>query len=495
MSPPRLKIPAQGLPHAQLLQELDRFAERDTDYRAGRTFSLVYYLGEAHAELLKAAHNRFFSENALNPAAFQSLRRMEAQVVQMSASMLNGPPQAVGTLTSGGTESLLMAVKAYRDRARRLKPWILRPEIVAPRTLHVAFEKAGHYFGVKMRYAPVDADGRADVRAMARLVGRNTIALAASAPQYPHGVVDPIEQIGALAEKKKLPFHVDACFGGFILPWVERAGYPVPVWDFRVPGVTSVSADLHKYGYAAKGASVIIYREMSYLRHQFFVATDWPGGIYISPSMPGTRPGGPIAAAWAALMAVGEAGYIEHARDAMAAAAQLRAGIEQIEGLAPVVSVAHAPVVAWYSVDAQVDIFAVADQLEAKGWGVDRQQFPNCIHCTVNANQLPVIPEYLADVREAVAHVRAHPQAKSEGNAALYGMMAKVPVRGLVRSGVLKVMEQMYAPEATGMPALDEVGQGEDDDRLLRLMNRYGDRALEVLDQVQALGKKLRGGR
>lgn len=485
-------IPAKGLDHAEVLRRLEGFGGDDADYRGGRTWSLVYYAGDEHAELLKAAHNRYFSENGLNPVAFRSLRRMEAEVVQMTATMLNAGAEAVGTMTSGGTESILLAVKACRDRARKRKPWIRNPEIVAPRTLHVAFDKAGHYFGVKMRYAPVKADGTADVDAMRRLMGRNTIALAASAPQYPHGVVDPIEEIGAIALEKKLPFHVDACFGGFILPWVEKAGYAVPLWDFRVPGVTSISADLHKYGFAAKGASAIIYRDMSHLRHQFFVATDWPGGIYVSPSMPGTRPGGPIAAAWAALMAVGEDGYISRARAAMESAAALRAGIEQIDGLAPVVPVAHAPVVAWFSTDPAVDIFVVAEQLEAKGWSVDRQQHPSCIHCTVNANQVHIIPEYLADVRAAVEYARSHPEAKSAGNAAMYGMMAKVPLRGLVKSSVLKVMEQMYAPGATGMPDLDKVGGGDNDGVVLKLMNRYGDQAMAALDHLDAARTRLR---
>jgi glutamate/tyrosine decarboxylase-like PLP-dependent enzyme len=484
-------IPDQGLDHQVVLERLEALQANDTDYKRGRTWSLVYYAGEAHTELLSKAHTLFLSSNGLNPTAFGSLKRLEAEVVRMTATMLNGPDEACGTMTSGGTESILMAVKTYRARARAKKPWIRRPEMVLPRTIHSAFDKAAHYFGIRVRYAEVGPDKRADVRAIKRLINRNTILIAASAPQYPHGVVDPIEAIGALAAARKIPFHVDACFGGFILPWIEAAGYPVPTWDFRVPGVTSISADIHKYGYAAKGASTILYRNMSYLRHQFFISTDWPGGIYASPSMAGTRPGGPIAAAWAALMAVGKDGYISRAREAMQTAKTLREGIEAIPELS-IVALADAPIVTYQSADPAIDIFVIADHLQQAGWEVSRQQHPNCIHCSVTANHRTVVPDYLAAVQTAVDHARAHPEAKSEGDAALYGMMAKVPVRALVKSSVRKVMEAMYAPGVYGMPDLGNLGQGDDDGLVLQLVARYGDQAIGLLDRAEHLRKRLR---
>jgi sphinganine-1-phosphate aldolase len=247
---------------------------------------------------LQRAHNLFFAENALNPMAFKSLKRMEAEVVQMTASMLHAPDDACGTMTTGGTESLLMAVKAARDRAKARGPKTDRPNVVAAITAHPALDKAGHYFGLEIRKAPVGPDKRVIVSAMKKLIDKNTVLLFASAPQYPHGVIDPIDEVGRLALSRGIPLHVDACIGGFVLPWVERLGYPIPAFDFRVPGVTSMSADLHKYGFAVKGASVVVYRDMSYLEHQFFLETEFPGGIYASPSMTGTRGGGPIAAAW-----------------------------------------------------------------------------------------------------------------------------------------------------------------------------------------------------
>jgi glutamate/tyrosine decarboxylase-like PLP-dependent enzyme len=378
------------VPADALLATMQGYRGGDADWKTGRTWSLVYYGGEDHHEVLRRASEMFLAENLLNPMAFKSLRRMEAEVVEMTASMLNGPPECVGTMTSGGTESLLMACKAARDRARSKKPWILRPEIVAPETIHPAFDKAAHYFGLRLRKVKVGKDFRVDPKKMRRAIGASTVLLAASAPQYPHGVVDPIPELGAIAQDKGVPFHVDACVGGFVLPFVEALGYPLPVFDFRVPGVTSMSADLHKYGLAAKGASVVLYRSMDYMKHQFFVATDFPGGIYASPTIAGTRPGGPVAAAWAAMTFQGMAGYVDHTRRAMEATEKLVAGVRAIEGL-HVLGEPHATIVAWASRDASVDTFAVADFLADRGWNIDRQHRPASIHCTVTSNESSVM--------------------------------------------------------------------------------------------------------
>ena len=486
----RIKIPAAGEDKEELLEEMQRFRENDADWKAGKTWSLVYYAGEEHYEFLKKAHNLFFSENALNPMAFQSLKRFESEVVQMTCSMLHGPENAVGTKTSGGTESILMAVKAYRDRARKKKPWILRPEMVIPSTLHVAFYKAAHYFNIKTKVIPFGDDYRADVKAMKKAIGPNTIMLAASAPQYPHGVVDPIEEIGAIAHAKGIPLHVDGCFGGFMLPWLEKLGLDVPTWDYRVPGVTSISADVHKYGYAAKGASVITYRDMEYMKHQFFVETKWCGGVYASPSMPGTRPGGTIAAAWAALMSMGEDGYMTLAKEALEATKLMRAGVSQIDGL-KVLGALNSTVCTWASDSEDVDLYAVADQMAEKGWNTDRQQNPACVHCTVNAHNKSIVPDYLADLEEAVAYVRAHPELKNEGEAAMYGLMAKVPVKGLVQHSVRKVMEGMYSPSGE-VPDLSKVGEG-DDDMVMSFINKYGDKAMGALEKLDKAKNKLAG--
>lgn len=480
-----LSIPARGTPASELLDRMEALREGDADWKDGRVFSLVYYAGDAHYALVKKAHDLFFAENGLNPMAFQSLRRMEAEVVRMTASMLNGGPNTVGTMTSGGTESILLAVKAARDRARKKNKKLGRPNMVVPETVHVAFDKAGQYFGVELRYAKLRKDKRVDVADMAQLIDVNTVLLVGSAPQYPHGVVDPIEEIAALAQKRGIPCHVDACIGGFFLPWAERLGYPIPLWDFRVPGVTSISADAHKFGFAPKGASVIVYRDMDHLRHQFFISTDWPGGIYASPSIAGTRPGGAIAGTWASLMAMGEVGYLDHTDRAMKAAAKLAEGIRAIEGL-ELVAEPDASIVTYRTSEASgLDVFALADRLEDRDWQVDRQQHPSCIHCTVTSNHESHIDAYLEDLRDAVAYLRAHPEAEARGNAAMYGMMAHIPFRGMVKQGVMDVMERLYGPRAA-YPDFDPMGTSEEG-MVMRLVKSYGGRALAVLGRVEKL--------
>lgn len=441
-----LELPKTGKAREDVLAEMESFRSEDANYKSGKTWSLVYYLGNEHTEFLHKAHNMYFSANALNPMAFKSLMRMEAEVVRMSANLFHGDPNTVGVMTSGGTESILMAVKAYRDLARKKKPWILRPELIIPSSAHVAFDKAGHYLGVKIIHAPVSKDLTVDVKAVKKLINHRTIGLVGSAPGYPHGVIDPIVELGALAQKKKLPLHVDGCLGGFLLPFVEKLGYPVPPFDFRVPGVTSISADIHKYGFAAKGASVILYRNMDYLKHQFFAQVNWSGGIYASPSFAGTRPGGPIAAAWAAMNAIGEAGYLEHAKVTMDVVKKLQAGVHAIDGI-EVLGKPQMSVFAYHSTDPQVDIFAVSDYMGNKGWHIDRQQNPMALHLMVTPAHAQSYTAYLEDLAEAVAYVRAHPELSSEGTAPMYGMIAKMPFRGMVKKSVLKIMEEMYGPE------------------------------------------------
>ena len=484
-----ITIPARGVPHEQLLERMETFREHDADWKNGRVFSLVYYGGDAHHAFLEKAHNLYFAENALNPMAFASLRRMEAEVIRMTASMLNGGSESVGTMTSGGTESVLMAVKTARDRARALHKRITKPNLVVPETIHVAFDKAASYFGLEIRYARVRGDMRADVRDLASLVDGNTVLLAASAPQYPHGVIDPIEEIARMASRRGIPFHVDACVGGFVLPFLEKIGEPLPLWDFRVPGVTSISADIHKYGLAPKGASTITYRDMSYLRHQFFVSTDWPGGIYASPTMPGTRPGSAIAAAWAAMMSLGEDGYAHHAREAMTTARRLERGLADMDGIA-IITHPDAPIVAYRTTEESgLDVFALADQLEDRHWSVDRMQSPNCIHLTVTSNHARIVDEYLEDVRASMAWLRAHSDVPSRGNAAMYGMMAKVPFRGMVKQSVLEIMEKMYGPHAAD-PAFDPMND-EDEGALMRLVKEYGGKAVSLLDRAEKLRERV----
>ena len=451
-------LPRRGMAREELLRRMQGYRGDDADWRSGRTWSLVYYGGEEHTDLLREAYGMFFSENGLNPMAFGSLQRFEAEVVRMAAGLLNGGAGAVGCMTSGGTESCMLAVKTCRDRALARRRWPGTPELVVPNSVHVAFEKAAVYFGVKLVRAPLDPDFRVNVKAMKRRINRRTIGIVASAPPYPHGVMDPIEDLGRIAKRRGLPFHVDACLGGFMLPFVEKLGYPVPVFDFRVPGVTSMSADLHKYGYAAKGASLILYRDMSYMEHQFFVYENWPGGIFASPALLGTRPGGAIAAAWAALMSMGEDGYLRRTKTTMDTTAALMDGVNSIPGL-EVLGAPTMSVFAYRSTDPTVNIYAVADRLEARGWHVDRQQKPDALHAMVSAAHDGLAERYLADLREAVNEVRTDPGLATQGSAATYGMISTVPLRGMIKKQVLQMMMDSYRP---GGPAID-VGKSGDD--------------------------------
>ncbi len=457
-----IRIPETSQNHKSVLEQMQHYGQDDADWRGGRTWSLVYSLGEEHTQFLKEAHGMFFSENALNPLAFKSLKRFESEVVRMTASMLHGDENVVGTMTAGGTESCLLAVKTYRDRARAQRPWLRNPEMIVPESIHVAFEKGAHYFGVKPVRVPVDANYRVSADAVRKRVNRNTVLIVGSTPSYPFGVMDPIAELGAVAQQAGVPLHVDACLGGFMLPFVERLGHTVPPFDFRVPGVTSIAADVHKYGYSAKGASVVLYRNMDYLKHQFFVYTEWPGGIFISPALLGTRSGGPIAAAWAAMQALGVNGYTEQARIVMEATRKLTEGIAAIPGL-KILGAPEMSVFAYASEDPALRMYVVGDLMEKKGWHVDRLQKPEALHAMVTPGHLDAADAFLGDLRAAVQEARANPNLAEQGNAAMYGIMAELPMRGMIKKNVLKIMEQMYGPDGV-MPDFDTAVANADGD-------------------------------
>ncbi|HDH24643.1 MAG TPA: aspartate aminotransferase family protein [Actinobacteria bacterium] len=436
-----VQIPQTGRPHDEILDEMRSLAQAEASWEEGRTWSLVYHAGEEHTEFLKEAHGLFFSENALNPLAFPALRRFEAEVVRMTASMLNGDDRVAGTMTSGGTESLLMAVKTYRDWARATKG-ITEPNMVLPVTAHAAFDKAAHYFGVRQVRVQIADDLRADPAAMEAAITSNTILMVGSAPDYPFGQVDPIEDLATIALGRGIGFHVDSCLGGFLVPWMERLGVRVGRWDFRVPGVTSMSADVHKYGFAAKGASTILYRTPELRRFQFHVTTDWPGGIYASPSMAGTRPGGPIAAAWAALQAIGQDGYLTMTEQILDTSRRLIDGVRSIDGL----TMLGDPKLSVFSfVGTDVDTYAIGDVLESRGWHVDRQIKPASLHFMVTPAHAGIVDAFLEDLQRSVDEVRAHPELATSGQAAMYGMMTTLPDSDMLEEIVLQTLDGLYS--------------------------------------------------
>ena len=432
-----------GRATAEVLRELKGYAVDDPNYREGRLWSLVYHLDDEYAAFLAEAYASYSAANGLNPTAFKSLKRLETEIIAATAELLHGTPEVCGVVTSGGTESCLLAVKTYRDLARTTRR-VTRPEMVIPESAHVAWFKASEYFGVKLRLLPLASDFRADVSRLDALINRHTVMVLGSAPEYPRGMVDPIEAMGEIAQRRGVPLHVDACVGGYILPFMEMNGIALPRWDYRVPGVTSISADVHKYGYASKGASTITYRTLDLLKHQMFVCESWPGGVFASPALLGTRPGGAYAAAWAALQHFGIAGYRDLAARTLQAFERLKAGVEAIPELR-VLGEPRGPLLGYGSRDPGVNIYAVGDQMDARGWQVNRLQFPEGLHAMVTAQHLQVVDDYLGDLRAAVATVKADPSLAGQGHAATYGMMAHIPLRGLVKKRVLDIFARMYA--------------------------------------------------
>jgi sphinganine-1-phosphate aldolase len=439
-----MKIPSTGMSREAIASRMEEYRSRDAAASEAKLFSLVYATRPDIMEVAKEAYTRFFAENALNPMAFPSLRRFETEIVGMALGLLNGPEGSVGTLTAGGSESLMLAVKAARDWARANKPEITEPEMLLPITAHPALLKAAHYVGLKAVTVPMTASFTADVVAAKKLVSDRTILIVGSAPQYPHGVVDPIAELGALAEERGILCHVDACVGGFMLPWVERLGHPVPPFDFRVPGVTSISADLHKYGYAAKGASLVLYRSRAVRRHQIFVTGEWPGGLFGSPGVLGTRPGGAIAAAWAVMQYLGEEGYLDLAKRALNATRAIADGVRQIPG----VRILGEPVMSILAIgEAKEDapnLFVIGDEMEKRGWRMDRQQNPTSLHLTISPAHDAIAPKFLDDLAECVKAQRENPR-EPEGAAAMYGMLGQLPDRGMVKDALLDFMDGLDA--------------------------------------------------
>jgi len=407
-----MELPKTGVPSRQVMDQMRERKQRDADWRGGRTWSLVYPAGEEVDAMLKQANDLYLYENALNPFRFPSLREMEIDVVEMTAGLLHAGDDAGGAMTSGGTESILLAVLSARERAKAERG-VDRPNMVVPFSAHPAFAKAAKVLGLELRQVPLDADHRASVSEAEARIDDQTALVAGSAPNYPFGTVDPIPELSALAAARSISFHTDACLGGFLLPFYERLAEPVPPFDFRVPGVTTLSADVHKYGYCTKGASVILHRDAEHLKkYQLFFFDQWPGGIYASFAMAGARPAAPIAAAWAILNHLGEDGYVAQATRIRDTTQQLRAGIEAIPGL----RVWGEPVMSVFSFGSDThDIMAVGDVMDEKGWHLDRQHGPDALHLMISPEHDRVADEFLADLRKAV-----ETHGKSQGKQARY---------------------------------------------------------------------------
>ena len=390
----------RGTAASELLAELDQRRAKEPDLHSARLFGLVYPTARDDIEsLVHEVHQRYLFHNALNPFKFPEIAALEREVVGMTGSLLHLGEGGGGAMTSGGTESILMSMLVNRERARARG--IERPQILAPRSAHPAYAKAAHYFGMDLVHVPLDGDWRADVSAARELVTPQTAVIVASAFSYPHGVMDPVADLAALAAEHGAGCHVDACIGGFVLPFLERLGHEVPPWDFRVEGVTEISADVHKYGYVPKGASTILHRDDDWFGHQVFLYDRWPAGLYGSPAIAGARPAAPIATAWAVMRFLGIEGYIEIMRDLMATAEKVRTGIEGLDGVR-IVGDPIGPVLALES-DA-LDLAAVGDVMDARGWNLNRNTEPAGLHLMLSPAHGAIVDQLLADLTDAVAH-------------------------------------------------------------------------------------------
>ena len=436
------QIPDVGRDRAQILNEMEAMrAHEEAHWKDGFVSGAVYHGDAGHIDFLNKVYSINSQSNPLHADVWPSTTKFEAEIVAMTAGMLGGAGHEIcGTVSSGGTESILLAMKTYRDWAREQKG-ITKPEMIVPVTAHAAFDKASQYFNIETIHIPIDANFRADVKAARRAITPNTIAIVGSAPSFPHGAIDPIEELSEIARNHGIGFHTDACLGGFVLPWAEKLGYPVPGFDFRLQGVTSISADTHKYGYAAKGTSVVLYRSRELLHYQYYTATDWPGGLYFSPTIAGSRPGALSAACWAALTSIGAQGYLSATKKILETAKTIKNGIRQI----PELDVLGDPLFVVAFASESLDIYKVLDYMSRKKWSLNGLHKPSCVHLcvTLRHTQPGVSERFIADLKEAVTFVKGHPEEKGT-MAPVYGMAATLPLRGLVSDMLKRYLDLIF---------------------------------------------------
>ncbi|HPG15529.1 MAG TPA: aspartate aminotransferase family protein [Microthrixaceae bacterium] len=422
-------FPAHGRDREDIIDELTQMAkEEDAFWETGQVSGTMYCGDHSHYDFLTRAFGLFAHVNVLQRDMCPSATRFEGEIIAMALDLFHadaiddGDP--VGLVTSGGTGSISHAVLAYRDHARATRG-ITRPNFVKPETGHPAFDKACHLFGVELRVAPVDpATTRVDVAAMAELIDDDTIAILGSAGNYPYGTIDDIEALSDLALSRGVGLHVDGCLGGFILPFGEELGVEnIPVFDFRLPGVTTISADTHKYGYSVKGTSVCLFRDRAVRNSQYFFRTDWSGGKYCSPGMDGSRSGGLLAATWASMVSLGREGYRDYARQIFDTAEQMR---QTVLGHPELRLMGQPTFVLSFTSD-EFDIYLVNDFMRLRGWRFNGQQYPNAIHIAVTRPQtLPgVTDRFATDLAEAIVYAReATERGEAAASGAIYGGVA-----------------------------------------------------------------------
>lgn len=447
-------LPAQGWTPEQVRAELEKLGEmKHTRWEDGRVSGAVYHGGDELAELQSDAFKRFGVSNPIHPDVFPGVRKMEAEVVAMTLGLFHSPDTGAGVTTSGGTESILMACLAARQKAY-FERGVTEPEMILPNTAHTAFRKACDYFKIKMHLVPCpEPSYRVHIPSVSRLINSNTVLLVGSAPNFPHGIVDDIPALSRLALKHKLPLHVDCCLGSFVIAFLAKAGFPSPDFDFRVPGVTSISVDTHKYGFAPKGNSVVLYRTAKLRKYQYYICPDWSGGVYASPNIAGSRPGALIAGCWASLMRMGEDGYLDTCLKIVSAAKQIEDAIRTSDKLRHSIQVIGKPMVSVVAFKAApnhksqsllVDIYDIADGMSAKGWHLNALQDPPAIHVAVTIPIVNAADQLVKDLEDVVEACKGHASAKKGDAAALYGVAGSIPDKSIVRDLASGFLDTLY---------------------------------------------------
>lgn len=456
-----MRLPDHPVDGAVVLDRLRELAGGDAPWADGRMFGHAFLDDEDRRRVTEEAYATLLWQNGLDPMLFPSLVRLESDIVGFALDHL-GAPGGAGSFTSGGTESVLLAVKAARDLAAERRPGLRDAELVVPRSAHPCFHKAAQYLGLRVRDVPVDpATLRADADAVAAAIGPSTVLVVASAPSYPHGVVDPVAEIAGAAAERGVPCHVDACIGGFVLPFFAELGAGPPPFDFSVEGVTSMSMDFHKYALAPKGASVVLYRDAEMRRHQFFAHSDWPGYTIVNPTVQSSRSGGPLAATWAALHSFGHSGYLDVARRLLEGTRAVVSTIGSIEGI-EVLGTPDSTLVAFTS--PSLDVFRIGDELHSRGWHAYPQLsvdgLPASLHLTVLPRNCGRLDEFASVLAQATEHVRRIPP--TEQLLAVREAVASLDLESLGYDDVLGLVQlaglaDSEPGEDTGPPPMAEV--------------------------------------
>lgn len=446
-----LELPDKPWSPEDILAEMQKNHDLvHVEWKKGCVSGAIYSKNDKQLEeMMTTVFSRNLRSNPLHSDIFVGVRKMESEVIRWCCNLFHGGDESCGSMTSGGTESLILACKAYRDYAYSEKG-IAFPEMVVPVTAHAGFDKAGQYLRIKVVHVPVDPKTmKVNVKKMAAAITGNTIMLVGSCPQFPHGAIDPIQQIAQLGAKHDIPVHVDACLGGFLVPFMEEAGFPIQPFDFRVEGVTSISADTHKYAYTPKGSSIIMYSDKKFHHYQFSVATDWPGGVYCTPTISGSRAGAVPACTWASLLYYGRQGYIDATRSIIATTRKIIEEVKKVEGIF-VMGTPEASVIAVGS--RRFDIFQLMEMLTQRGWSLNPLQYPAGFHLCVTLLHVSenVADRFLLDIKECTAEIMKHPRRPSKGQeksarAAIYGMAQSIPDRSVVEDLAIAYIDACYS--------------------------------------------------